>query len=101
MREDPDVVCLYIPLMKDLHMSWSEIKSLPRLELYGILKAMNTYETIHAFDGYSSRDINEMAKNDSSVRGNYSKSLEMRERMERRMGLKKKPKPTTFSDLVR
>ena len=44
MKEDPDVVCLYIPLMKELHMDWAEIQSLPKTELHGILKAFNSYE---------------------------------------------------------
>ena len=101
MKEDPDVVCLYIPLMKELHMDLGEIKSLPRTELHGLLKAYNTYETMHAFDGYSSNDINEMAKNDSAVRSRYAKSREMKEKMERRLGIKQKPNQTTFSDLVR
>ena len=37
MKEDPDVVCLYIPLMKNLNMTWSEIQSRPKSELHVLL----------------------------------------------------------------
>ena len=100
MKEDPDVVCLYIPLMKELHMDWAEIQSLPKSELHGILKAFNSYELMHAFDGHSKQDINEMAKNDSSVRSRYAESMTIREKFERRMGIKNTPKKDTFSDLL-
>ena len=43
-------------------MSWSEIKATPTIELQGLLKAFDNYSTYHAFDGYSSKEIDTMAK---------------------------------------
>ena len=39
MVDSPEAVLLYIPLMKELGMSWEEIKSTPRMELEGLLEA--------------------------------------------------------------
>jgi len=94
MKEDPDVVNLYIPLMKDLNMSYSEIQSLSRHELNGLLLALDTYTTMHAFDGYTSESIGDLARNDASIHGRYAKTQEVKARMEERMGIqesKKKP----------
>jgi hypothetical protein len=99
MKEDPDTVCLYIPLMKDLNMSWHDIKSCSRAELNGLLSAYHTYETMHAFDGYTSESIGELAKNDSSVHGKYARSRELRVRMEERMGIYRK-KPAGFKQAL-
>jgi len=99
MKEDPETVCLYIPLMKELNMSWDDIKSSSRAELTGLLSAYNTYETMHAFDGYTAESIGDMAKNDSSIHGKYAKSLETKARMEDRMGVIKK-KPTGFKQAL-
>ena len=41
MREAPEPVLLYIPLMKELNMSWSDIKNTPRYELEGLLRGVN------------------------------------------------------------
>ena len=43
MKEAPEAVLLYIPLMKDLGMDWSEIKETPRYELEGLLMALGEY----------------------------------------------------------
>ena len=37
MMETPEPVLIWIPLMKDLGMSWNEIKCTPAFELRGIL----------------------------------------------------------------
>ena len=79
MKEDPDVVCLYIPLMKELNMSWHDIKLCSKTELYGILSAYSTYET-----------VGQLAKNDPSIHGKYAKSMETNARMKERMGMKRK-----------
>ena len=62
MREAPEPVLLYIPLMKDLGLSWAEIKETPRKELEGILIAYNEYQMLHSLDGYDDTDINNIAK---------------------------------------
>tara|TARA_R100001463_G_scaffold78600_1_gene132932 strand:+ start:4100 stop:4402 length:303 start_codon:yes stop_codon:yes gene_type:complete len=92
MREDPDVVLLYIPLMKDLNMSWHDIKNCSRSELNGIIQAYSTYETMHSFDGYTSEAISQLAKNDKSIPSKYAKYKEVRARMEDRLGKKKETK---------
>ena len=97
MIESPDAVYLIIPLMKELHMSWSEIKDTPRFELVGLLGALGNYSTLHSFDGYTSENIREMSKNNSSINADYSKYLEMKEKYERRTGKRKKVQ--SFSEL--
>jgi len=98
MRDAPDAVLVYIPLMKDLGMSWPDIKQTPRMELEGLLAAYSEYNTIHSFDGYSSDDVSEMAKNKPEVRSQYAKYREANARLERKLGKEKKPK--NFSDLL-
>ena len=71
MVDMPDAVCIYIPLMKDLGMSWSEIKNTSRTELEGILSAFAEYNKLHSFDGYSDKDISEMAKTRPEIRSQY------------------------------
>ena len=53
---------MYIPLMKELGISWIDIKNTPRVELDALLIGLNNFNILHAFDGYSSDDVNEMAK---------------------------------------
>jgi|TARA_R100000995_G_C3474002_1_gene119868 hypothetical protein len=72
MKEAPEPVLLYIPLMKELNLSWTEIKSTPRFELEGILMALGEYNRLHSLDGYDSEDINEMAKNKPSIRSKWA-----------------------------
>ena len=43
MREAPEPVLLYIPLMKDLGLSWNEITETPRKALEGILIVYGEY----------------------------------------------------------
>ena len=61
MVDSPEAVLLYIPLMKELGMSWEEIKSTPRMELEGLLAANQEHNLLHAMDGYEAKDINDMA----------------------------------------
>lgn len=98
MKESTDAVYLYIPLMKELSMSWSEIKKTPRRELEGLLLAFGTFNTIHSFDGYSSKDVAELAKEKPSIRSDYSKSLELKARMERKIN--KTASPTSFQGII-
>ena len=94
MKEAVEPVYLYIPLMKDLNLSWNEIKNTPRTELAGILTGLGNYNVIHAFDGYTSDDISKMAKDNPSLRVDYGKSMAMKAKY----GMAKKH--TSFTELV-
>jgi hypothetical protein len=85
--------------MKELGMSWLEIKNTPRHELTGLLVALNNYTRLHQFDGYDSEDISSMAKDKPQVRSEYGKSLEMKAIYERRAGRKKKVE--SFSSVLK
>ena len=78
--------------MKDLGLSYTEIKESSRGELIGLLAGLSNYNTLHAFDGYSDKDIGEMAKNKPSVRSDYAKTQRMKARYIRK-------KRTTFREL--
>jgi len=59
--------------MKDLGLSWEEIKSTPRFELEGLLLALGEYNVLHSMVGYDSEDINSMAKNKPAIRGQWAR----------------------------
>jgi len=92
MTDSPDVVYLYIPLMKDLNMSWGELKSLPRKELEGLLFGLSQYSRMHQFDGYDESDIGDMAKNKPQIRSDYYQYRELKEKYEAKLGVKKQVK---------
>ena len=71
-------------------MSWSEIKATPSVELQGLAKAFDYHTTYHAFDGYSSKDINNMAKDKPNIRAQYEKTQKVKEKFDIKTGLKKK-----------
>ena len=98
MKEAPEAVYLIIPLMKELGMRWDDIKKSPRDELEGLLSAYGIYNQMHAFDGYTSEQINDQAKGNPSIRGNYTKYLELNAKYKDRIGMKRKVK--TFKDLI-
>jgi len=98
MRESPEAVYLYIPLMDKLHMTWGEIKQTPKHELEGILGAFHTYTMLHAFDGYSPDDISKLSKDKPQVRTDYNKCLNIKALMEGKIG--KKRKVASFKDLI-
>ena len=98
MRDAPDAVCIYIPLMKDLGMSWAEIKNTPRMELEGILTAFSEYNVLHSFDGYNSDDIGRMAKDKPEVRSQYARYIEANRELKRKLGKVEKRK--SFRDLL-
>ena len=98
MRNSPEAVCIYIPLMKDLGMSWVEIKSTPRIELEGILAAYREYELLHSYDGYNSDEIGRMAKDKPEVRSHYSNYREANAKLKRKLGIQQKQK--SFKDLI-
>ena len=95
----PDVIYLYIPLMKELHLSWSEIKTLPRKELEGLLYGLSQYSRMHQFDGYDEKDISEMAKDKPKVRTDYYKYMELKREYEERLGTERKAK--TFEGIIK
>ena len=86
MLESPDAVMLYIPLMKQLGMSWKEIKETPRRELGGLLNAHQEYTVMHSMDGYNDNDVSEMSKTKPEVRSQYVKYLETRRKYEDMIG---------------
>tara|TARA_R110002020_G_scaffold233482_3_gene445283 strand:- start:194 stop:451 length:258 start_codon:yes stop_codon:yes gene_type:complete len=85
--------------MKDLGLSWNEVRNTPRRELDGLLLALSNYNQIHQFDGYDSNDIKEMAKNKPQARTAYLKSMEKKKIFERRAG--KKEEEQTFKGLIK
>ena len=90
MSKSPDAVYLIIPLMKELGMSWSEIKKTPRRELNGLVAAMSNYNVMHSFDGYSSNEVADMVKNKPEIRGDYNKYLEINALYRERSGHRRK-----------
>ena len=97
MITSPDAVYLIIPLMKELGMSWSEIKITPRRELMGLVSAMSNYNQLHQFDGYTGDEISKMAKDKPNLRSDYAEAMKLKSQYELRSG--KKKAITTFSDL--
>jgi len=95
----PDAVYIIIPCMKELGMSWSDIKSTPRHELTGLLGAMSNYNIMHTFDGYTPEEIGDMAKNKPQVRSDYNKSLILKRNYEARSGAKQQ-KVKSFKELM-
>jgi hypothetical protein len=93
---------VYIPLMKHLGMSLEEIKSTPRYELDGLMYGLNTYDTIHAYDGYSPKDIGHMAKDKPEIRSAYNRSVNLRKKYERLAGYSKPEKQNqSLSDVLK
>ena len=79
-------------------MSWSEIKNTPKIELSGLIHALSTHKTVHAFDGYTADDIGEMAKKRPQVRSDYAKSMAAKSMLEEKAGVKRKV--LSFKDVV-
>jgi len=97
MLESPDAVLLYVPLMKDLGMRWVDIKETPRHELIGLLSAHAEYETFHSMDGYSEKDISEMAKNKPEIRSQWAQYKEKQAKYDDMLGKKRN---VSFHDLL-
>ncbi len=89
MITSPDAVYVIIPCMKELGMSWSEIKATPRQELMGLLGAMSNYNQLHQFDGYSSEDIGNLSKEKPQLRSEYNKAMDLKAKYEIRSGQKR------------
>ena len=84
--------------MKELGMSWSEIKRTPRNELLGILGAYSNYNIIHQFDGYTPEEVGEISKNKPQVRSEYNKSEGLKRDYLARSG--RAEKITSFKQLM-
>tara|TARA_Y100001938_G_C8065512_1_gene419947 strand:+ start:93 stop:383 length:291 start_codon:yes stop_codon:yes gene_type:complete len=92
MSNSPFAVGCVIPLMKDLNMSWYEIKATPRFELEGLVAAMSEYNVLHSFDGYNAEDLKESFKRKPELRAQWNEYLAKR----RKYNLVKSSK--SFSD---
>ena len=86
MVDSPEAVLLYVPLMKELGMTWNEIKETPRMELEGLLAAASEFNLLHSLDGYEAKDIGDMAKHRPSIRSDYNKYMEQRRKYEKLSG---------------
>ena len=80
---------IYIPLMKDLGMRWSDIKNTPRHELMGLVVALREHQAYHCMDGYSAEDVSEMSKKNPQVRQQYHHYLETKRKYDGMIGLQK------------
>ena len=69
-------------------MSYEEIKSTPRHELEGLLRALSNFNTLHAFDGQTAREVNEASKNNPQLRKDYNKHIAMKEKYDLLIGRK-------------
>ena len=92
MMTAPDAVYVIIPCIKELGMSWSEIKCTPRHELTGLLIALDKYNILHQFDGYTSDDIGDLAKSKPQIRSEYARSMALKEGYEVKAGKSRKVK---------
>ena len=90
MVDSPEAVLLYIPLMKELGMSWKEIKYTPRYELQALCKALYEHTAYHCMDGYSANEISKMAKDKPEDRQQYHLYLETRRKYDEMIGVEKK-----------
>ena len=64
--------------MKDLNLSWAEIKATPRYELQGLATALSEFNILHSFDGYDNEDVDSMAKDKPRIRSKYNEYLKKR-----------------------
>ena len=88
------MVNMYIPLMKELNLTWSDIKSTSKLELSGLATALSEYNILHSFDGYTAKEVDELAKDKPHLRDKYSEYLDKR----RQYGVEKAAK--SFDALI-
>ena len=95
MKQAPEAIFLYIPLMKELGLSWTEIKSCTNQELEWLLYGLSQYNQFHRFDGYDDEDISHMAKNKPQVRSDYYQYREIRDSYENKIGISRPKKSTS------
>lgn len=87
--------------MKELGMSWHEIKSTPRTEVAGLVAAYGIYTSMHSYDGYTPDDISHMAKDRPEVRSQYNKYLTINDNYKIKTGQKKMYKKASFGDVIK
>ena len=97
----PEAIFLYIPLMKELGLSWTEIKASTKRELEGLLYGLSQYTRYHQFDGYDEKDIGQMAKNKPQVRSDYYKYVELKADYDEKTGAKKKEKTFNIGNMMK
>ncbi len=97
----PEAIFLYIPLMKELGLSWTEIKTSTKRELEGLLYGLSQYTKYHQFDGYDEKDIGEMAKRKPQVRSDYYKYVELKADYDEKIGMKKPEKKFNIGDMMK
>ncbi len=90
MLESPDAVLIYIPLMKELGMSWNEIKNTPHNELRCLLGALNEHSAYHSMDGWTDKQVSESAKDNPHIRTQYAAYLEKKRKYNDMMGIRQK-----------
>ena len=101
MKAAPEAIFLYIPLMKELGLSWSDIKNGSKKELEGLLYGLSQYNKYHQFDGYDEKDISEMAKNKPQVRSDYYKYVELKQGYDEKMGITKPKRQFSLGELTK
>ena len=88
------MVNLWIPLLKEGIITYTEIKQVTRMELLGLATGLSNYNVMHAFDGYTDDDVSEMAKKNPSVRSDYAKTQQMKAKYGT------KTAPQSFQELI-
>ena len=99
MKEAVEPVYLYIPLMKDLNMSWETLKTTPRWELEGLLHALSEFNILHSMDGYTDKHVNQIAKDNPEIRSQWNMYQEKKAKYEERAGIRKEP--IKFRELIK
>jgi hypothetical protein len=97
MGYSPEMVNCFIPLMKGLGMSWSEIKATPQIELNGLLTALSEYNILHSFDGYNDKQVREMAKDNPDIMPQYN-DYKVKQR---RYNTRSEKKITSFREIIK
>jgi len=82
---------MYVPLMKELHIDWNTLKTLPRTEIQALNQGLREYSLLHAYDGYTDKDINEMAKSKPEIRSDYAKYKEQQRKYQKILNMEQKP----------
>jgi len=99
MKEAVEPVYLYVPLMKELGMSWETLKNTPRWELEGLLHAFSEYTILHSMDGYTDKHVNQLAKESPEIRSHWNAYQEKKAKYEERAGTRKEP--IKFKELMK
>ena len=97
----PEAIFLYIPLMKELGMSWSDIKTTTKWELEGLLFGLSKYNKYHQFDGYDDKDISHLAKDQPQIRSDYYKYVELKAEYDEKIGMKRPEKTFNIGDMTK